>query len=586
MKAIIVCCLLFVVSGTVSAQYSKEEKLEQLKSRTDIKVTEIEKDILKIEYPHGKVMYKSIGDYQYPESGIRHPVSPTFDSTIIDLTIIDTLPYYHKYSIWQEVLIANYGFDGLVVGDINNNGRAELYGFVKDYTSEYSDVVVKELNKTGTFDSLHLYENTNLAVGIYDVNKDGNLELELNRVFYDSTIGSWPISTRLFFEKETDTSLATDLSFIFQITRQDAAIDRPRLVDLDGDEFTDYVFTNHSQGYLQVYEYNPMINNFDSVYYYNLQPIALYFLGFAIGDYDMDSKPEFFIGSNSGKVVGFESTGDNAYQVIWISEVATKNAYLFAETNDIDGNGKKEFWIGGNSFYNGVPITRLTCFESTGNNSYEAVARVDIIGFFSFFAFNMLAMDVTKDGVDELILCLEQTVIILKFNGSPNNHSYKVYYIKQNERALVGENSVYWNATMYDINSDGKEEILITIDHGMPNIGPRLFTQILKPNKTANIDDEENNIFSYELYQNYPNPFNSSTQIRFQLQTGSNATLKVYNILGKEITTLLNDYLPSGKYTVNWEAKDERGYSLPSGIYFIKLSSGEFTKTIKAVLIK
>jgi hypothetical protein len=65
MKSIIVCCLLFVVSSTVFAQYSREEKLEQLKSRTDIKVTESaeggEKDILKIEYPQGKVIYKNIG---------------------------------------------------------------------------------------------------------------------------------------------------------------------------------------------------------------------------------------------------------------------------------------------------------------------------------------------------------------------------------------------------------------------------------------------------------------------------------------------------------------------------------------------
>ncbi|HEX9739534.1 MAG TPA: hemagglutinin, partial [Ignavibacteriaceae bacterium] len=521
--------LLFAVSISF-AQYSLEEKLQQLKRRTDIKVTEVEKDILKLEYPGGKVLYKNIGEYQYPVSSIPHSgrqlpdYSPTFDSTIIDLTTIDTLPYYRKYSFWQEVLIANYGFDGLVVGDINNNGMAEIYGFVKDYTSDYSDVVVKELNENGTFDSLQIYDDTNLAVGIYDVNKDGNLELELNRVFYDSTVGTWPISTHLFFEKETDTSLATDLSFIFQITRQDVAIYRPRVVDLDGDEYSDYVFTNHSQGDLQVYEYNPATNNFDSVYYYNLQAIALYFLGFAIGDYDLDSKPEFFIGSSSGKVVGFESTGNNTYQVTWISEIATNNLYLFAETNDIDGNGKKEFWIGGDSFYNGVPITRLTCFESIGNNSYEAVARIDIIGFFSFFAFNMLAMDVTKDGVDELILCLGQTVIILKFTGSPGNHSYEVYYIKQNERVLIGENSVYYNAAMYDINSDGKEEILITADHVIQNTGIRFFTQILKPDKPDNVDDEEINISTYELFQNYPNPFNSSTQIRFRLQTGSNTS--------------------------------------------------------------
>ncbi len=61
MKIFFVCCLLFVVSSFVLAQ-SKEEKLQQLKTRSDIKVTEIEPNILKLEYPGGKVRYKNITD--------------------------------------------------------------------------------------------------------------------------------------------------------------------------------------------------------------------------------------------------------------------------------------------------------------------------------------------------------------------------------------------------------------------------------------------------------------------------------------------------------------------------------------------
>src|SRR5690554_926118 len=96
MKLIFFCCLLFVVSGFLFGQQSREEKLLQLKNRTDIKVTEVEKDILKLKYPNSKVLYKNIGDY-FPNVENRIIYSPTYDSTIIDLRTIDTTIYYHKY---------------------------------------------------------------------------------------------------------------------------------------------------------------------------------------------------------------------------------------------------------------------------------------------------------------------------------------------------------------------------------------------------------------------------------------------------------------------------------------------------------
>ena len=125
-KIIFICFLLFVVSFSVIAQQRREEKLHQLKSRTDIKVTEVEKDILKLEYPSGKVMYKNIGNYV---SNIERNItySPTFDSTIIDLTTIDTTLYYHKYSFWQEVPLSNFDFDYLRIADVNIMLKLESY---------------------------------------------------------------------------------------------------------------------------------------------------------------------------------------------------------------------------------------------------------------------------------------------------------------------------------------------------------------------------------------------------------------------------------------------------------------------------
>jgi hypothetical protein len=96
------------------------------------------------------------------------------------------------------------------------------------------------------------------------------------------------------------------------------------------------------------------------------------------------------------------------------------------------------------------------------------------------------------------------------------------------------------------------------------------------------IDDEENPIASeIKLEQNYPNPFNPSTVISYRLPVTSNVILKVYDVLGNEITTLVNEEKPAGEYEVEFIAAN-----LPSGIYFYQLKSGSFVETKKMILLK
>ena len=89
------------------------------------------------------------------------------------------------------------------------------------------------------------------------------------------------------------------------------------------------------------------------------------------------------------------------------------------------------------------------------------------------------------------------------------------------------------------------------------------------------------------LYNNYPNPFNPSTMISYQLSMNSpqdgvhKVTLKVFDILGKEVTTLVNEKKSSGYYTINWNAGE-----MLSGVYFAQLRVNEFSKTIKLILTK
>ena len=85
----------------------------------------------------------------------------------------------------------------------------------------------------------------------------------------------------------------------------------------------------------------------------------------------------------------------------------------------------------------------------------------------------------------------------------------------------------------------------------------------------------------YSLYQNYPNPFNPTTNIRFALPRSSFVLLIVYDVLGKEVSVLVNEELKAGAYNYDWS-----GVDLPGGVYFYKLETEEFTNVKKMVLLK
>jgi hypothetical protein len=112
------------------------------------------------------------------------------------------------------------------------------------------------------------------------------------------------------------------------------------------------------------------------------------------------------------------------------------------------------------------------------------------------------------------------------------------------------------------------------------------------------VENDNQSLYSFQLYQNYPNPFNPSTKIKFEIPAVETrhasslqmVTLKVYNILGTEVATLVNEELPAGEYEVEFDVTRYSGLSgisgLPSGIYFYKLQAGQFLEIKKMILIK
>jgi len=101
----------------------------------------------------------------------------------------------------------------------------------------------------------------------------------------------------------------------------------------------------------------------------------------------------------------------------------------------------------------------------------------------------------------------------------------------------------------------------------------------------VSVEDELNteNILpdEYALEQNYPNPFNPTTKIKYSIPQSSKVVIKVYDVLGNEITTLVNEEKPIGSYELTWYAE-----GLPSGIYFYRLQAGSFIETKKMILMK
>ena len=99
----------------------------------------------------------------------------------------------------------------------------------------------------------------------------------------------------------------------------------------------------------------------------------------------------------------------------------------------------------------------------------------------------------------------------------------------------------------------------------------------------TSVSYEENfhSLSEYKLEQNYPNPFNPSTKISYKIPTSGNVSLKIINLLGSEVTELINSEMEPGQYDIEFNAAN-----LPSGVYFCRLQAGDFVQTRKMILLK
>jgi hypothetical protein len=105
-------------------------------------------------------------------------------------------------------------------------------------------------------------------------------------------------------------------------------------------------------------------------------------------------------------------------------------------------------------------------------------------------------------------------------------------------------------------------------------------------NGVTGITDEFELPALYSLEQNYPNPFNPTTTIKYSLPENSFVTIRIYDMLGREVNTLVNKEMTAGNHSINWNGEDYSGMKVTSGTYIYRITSGKFTSVKKMVLIK
>ena len=143
-----------------------------------------------------------------------------------------------------------------------------------------------------------------------------------------------------------------------------------------------------------------------------------------------------------------------------------------------------------------------------------------------------------------------------------------------------GMDHEYWGTYAGDWTGDGPNEHFDIIKEGAYSF----LYDILYPFQLST--DELAIPGEFSLHQNYPNPFNPTTTIDYDLPEAQNIQIMIYDILGRKIRTLLNEYQQIGYKSIHWNAKDDYGRQVSAGMYIYTIQAGEFVQTRKMVLMK
>ncbi len=183
--------------------------------------------------------------------------------------------------------------------------------------------------------------------------------------------------------------------------------------------------------------------------------------------------------------------------------------------------------------------------------------------------------------------------IQLSNNDTISTHRFTWYEDSIYFQSVYGDSIKEWNYTGNNVPIPGNEtpRINFWLFNGQPPSDSEEVEVLITrfeyfPDKPVSLEEQSFLIRDYFLSQNYPNPFNPSTTIRYGLNKKGWVNIKVYDILGHEVITLVNNYQNAGHHSVVWDGRNNNGQSVATGIYIYRMEMENFIKSYKVLLIK
>ena len=483
----------------------------------------------------------------------------------IDPNMVDTSLFSGWYSYWATVPLANDVGIPLVVGDVNHNGYADVYGAYLDTLSTDYAAKVYELDTLGR--SLQRYQyvpRPGVSRQIVDVDSDSLVEV------------AWSIAGVVAgYEQPSRDSLPLYRAFSHDrhYHNWDPGYTGIFMGHLDDDSLTDFLYqgtgpdphdTNLAISKTYVAEYDPSLGGFVRVWSIQFYP-GSGVAGFSVGDFDNDAKTEFVASHATGRVYVAKNTGNNQYALVWQDSTPYVNFYYHG-SGDVDNDGKIEFFTGA-TMSNG---NWVLMYEADGNNMYSAKFLFHLLSGGVFAEPIYTTVDMDGDGKLELAMLVGADLYI--FKSDRDNH-YSLWYLKREDTAD--------GVAFYDFNHDGLKDMIIS-KFGVNSQGRGwTYADVYLASKIVSVKEQHPDRSDIQLFPNYPNPFNPETSIEYVLHKRATITLTIYNILGQPVSTLVHGEEDAGRHQVVWDAT-----GMSSGVYICQLEVPGISLTKKLLLVR
>lgn len=408
-----------------------------------------------------------------------------------------------------------------------------------------------------------------IATTFYDFDDDGNLDLIVGgqnpdgiRVFWGDGSGGFPQSA----DVQTPGAVLNLLPEPFPIVADTPTIFVPfgELIGIlrnFGNRQICFEFLYRTTGFPSIIDTLPnFIHSAVVEDLYNDGILKYLGVDHTSGDFMMVNGIDFVDdGVSSCPVVGTfvhsGSTFQYPFETGWFSYANS------IDKGDFDNDGDLDF------ITLGLSLGTVIFIRNEGNNnfSYDKI-------FLDDFAQAVVALDYENDGDPDFVTANYSTsngITLFLNDGSANfvqTRSCFQNLISGFPRGIVAS----------DFDLDGRTDIAVSTSFDQ-------FAVLYNADGPTSVEQQQNNLFpnEYVLEQNFPNPFNPSTTIEFSIPEASVVTLKIYNILGEEVKTLVDEFRERGNHSVQFNANN-----LASGIYFYKLQAGSFVETKKMILLR